>query len=164
MNWNSEYAKWRALRACVPAACLACLACLYYGVPFFGVPFLACLFFGVPFFRRAFLSFWRAFLMAFHFWRAFFGVPFFRRAFFSAWFFFVVLVALDKDGLEEVLKTRYISQADLTRLIGKKIKDEFIQTKKKRSRWDHFFLYPKTYMKNPNSVLVAKMPLWVENH
>ena len=47
---------------------------------------------------------------------------------------FVVLIALDEKGLEDALKTRYISQADITRITGKQIKDEYLQIKKKRSR------------------------------
>ena len=48
--------------------------------------------------------------------------------------FFVVLVALEEEGLTDALKTRYISQADVTRIIGKQVKDEYIQIMKKRSR------------------------------
>ena len=48
---------------------------------------------------------------------------------------FVVLAALDEPGLQHALKSRYLTQDDVTRLITKPILDECVQIKKKRSRY-----------------------------
>ena len=48
---------------------------------------------------------------------------------------FLVLVALDEPGLQDTLKSRYLSQDDVNLLIRKPIHDEHVQIKKKRSRY-----------------------------